>query len=313
MRLRHRPAPWGEHTQLWAEYFAQAMGEIGIEVELVQNDAPGFLSGVYRDHDFDTATAGTSSGADPAVSTMVWLRSGLARGHALDQPVRLAVRRDGRDDRRGGVRARHRGARRDVPRDPAPGDGGDPRLFAIEHPFISVTSTKLHNHHNTPALELVVLVRPVDRAVGPGRGLRSGRGRGGPSTGGGPLRRTGGPVPIGGPHRAFGRPGGEGWARRAAGPWSRFGGEPPERIGAAPPRRPRHGSRPDLRRRSGRACARVACSARKTPSARVPAGIGTRALDRRRRSGSHLGVARSPRPGRHRRVARWPRPGRHRW
>ena len=25
-----------------------------------------------------------------------------------------------------------------------------PVIFAIEHPFISVTSKKLHNHHNTP-------------------------------------------------------------------------------------------------------------------------------------------------------------------
>ena len=26
----------------------------------------------------------------------------------------------------------------------------DPVIFAIEHPFISVTSKKLKNHHNTP-------------------------------------------------------------------------------------------------------------------------------------------------------------------
>ncbi len=39
--LRHRPAPWGEYTQLWAEYYAQAMKEIGIDVEILTNDAPG--------------------------------------------------------------------------------------------------------------------------------------------------------------------------------------------------------------------------------------------------------------------------------
>ncbi|MEM6762285.1 MAG: ABC transporter substrate-binding protein, partial [Pseudomonadota bacterium] len=33
--LRHRPAPWGEYTQLWAEYIAQSLGEIGIEVDIV--------------------------------------------------------------------------------------------------------------------------------------------------------------------------------------------------------------------------------------------------------------------------------------
>ncbi len=75
-KLRHRPAPWGEYTQLWGEYFAQAMGEIGIDVEILNNDAPGFLNGVYRDHDFDTANGWHQFRSDPAVSTMVWLRSG---------------------------------------------------------------------------------------------------------------------------------------------------------------------------------------------------------------------------------------------
>ena len=34
-KLRHRPAPWGEYTQLWAEYYAQAMKEVGIDVEIL--------------------------------------------------------------------------------------------------------------------------------------------------------------------------------------------------------------------------------------------------------------------------------------
>ena len=150
MRLRHRPAPWGEYTQLWAEYFAQATGEIGIEVEIVQNDAPAFLNGVYRDHDFDTANGWHQFRADPAVSTMVWLRSGSPEGtpwtnqfgwqsdemdamideaaSELDPEARAAIYHD-----------IQRRAMEEIP-----------VIFAIEHPFISVTSTKLHNHHNTP-------------------------------------------------------------------------------------------------------------------------------------------------------------------
>ncbi len=148
--LRHRPAPWGEYTQLWGEYFAQAMKEIGIDVDILTNDAPGFLSGVYRDYDFDTANGWHQFRSDPAVSTMVWLRSGQAAGTPwtnqfgwLDAQVDQLI-----DDAASELDATkrsdlyHQIQARSMEQLPV--------IFAIEHPFISVTNKKLQNHHNTP-------------------------------------------------------------------------------------------------------------------------------------------------------------------
>ncbi|MDX6750375.1 ABC transporter substrate-binding protein [Geminicoccaceae bacterium 1502E] len=150
LRLRHRPAPWGEYTQLWAEYVAQALKEVGIEVTLLTNDAPGFLNGVYRDHDFDTANGWHQFRADPAVSTMVWLRSGTAVGTPwsnqfgyenakLDEMIDAAASELDPAKRAAMYHDIQRLATEELP-----------IIFAIEHPFISVTSKKLKNHHNTP-------------------------------------------------------------------------------------------------------------------------------------------------------------------
>ncbi len=149
-KLRHRPAPWGEYTQLWAEYFAQAMKEIDIDVELLTNDAPGFLNGVYRDHDFDTANGWHQFRSDPAVSTMVWLRSGQPNGtpwtnqfgwksEEMDQMIDDAASELDPEKRADMYHAIQRKAMEELP-----------VIFAIEHPFISVTSKKAQNHHNTP-------------------------------------------------------------------------------------------------------------------------------------------------------------------
>lgn len=148
--LRHRPAPWGEYTQLWAEYFAQAMKEIDINVDLQTNDAPGFLNGVYRDHDFDTANGWHQFRSDPAVSTMVWLRSGQPEGtpwtnqfgwksEEMDRMIDEAASELDPEKRAEMYHAIQRKAMEELP-----------VIFAIEHPFISVTSKKLVNHHNTP-------------------------------------------------------------------------------------------------------------------------------------------------------------------
>ncbi|MEO1103814.1 MAG: ABC transporter substrate-binding protein, partial [Pseudomonadota bacterium] len=149
--LKHRPAPWGEYTQLWGEYFAQAMAEIGIEVELVNNDAPGFLNGVYRDHDFDTANGWHQFRSDPAVSTMVWVRSGAPVGtpwtnqfgwqsDEIDAMIDAAAQELDAEKRAGMYHDIQRRVMEELP-----------VIFAIEHPFISVTNDEvLQNHHNTP-------------------------------------------------------------------------------------------------------------------------------------------------------------------
>lgn len=149
-KLRHRPAPWGEYTQLWGEYFAQAMKAIDINVEIVANDAPGFLNGVYRDHDFDTANGWHQFRSDPAVSTMVWLRSGLPEGspwtnqfgwknEEIDELIDAAASELDSETRAGIYHEIQRRSMEELP-----------VIFAIEHPFISVTNKKLKNHHNNP-------------------------------------------------------------------------------------------------------------------------------------------------------------------
>lgn len=149
-KLRHRPAPWGEYTQLWAEYYAQALKKIGIAVELVTNDAPGFLNGVYRDHNFDTASGWHQFRADPAVSTTVWLRSGAPVGTAwsnqfgyksaeMDKLIDDAAAELDTSKRAGLYHQIQKLAMTDLP-----------VIFAIEHTFLGITSKKLKNHHNTP-------------------------------------------------------------------------------------------------------------------------------------------------------------------
>ena len=126
------------------------MAEIGIEVTLLTNDAPGFLNGVYRDHDFDTANGWHQFRGDPAVSTMVWLRSGAPNGtpwtnqfgwqsDEIDGMIDAAAQELDADKRATMYHDIQRAAMAELP-----------VMFAIEHPFISVTSKKLQNHHNTP-------------------------------------------------------------------------------------------------------------------------------------------------------------------
>ena len=150
LRFKHRPAPWGEYTQLWGEYIAQALREVGIEVTLETNDAPGFLNGVYRDHDFDTANGWHQFRADPAVATMVWLRSGAPVGTRwsnqfgykdtdLDTMIDVAASELDPEKRAEMYHEIQRYSMEVLP-----------IIFAIEHPFISVTSKKVHNSHNNP-------------------------------------------------------------------------------------------------------------------------------------------------------------------
>jgi peptide/nickel transport system substrate-binding protein len=150
LRFKHRPAPWGEYTVYWGDYIAQALKQVGIEVELVANDAPGFLNGVYRDHDFDTANGWHQFRNDPAVSTTVWLRSGTPVGtpwsnqfgyqsDELDALIDAAAQELDPEKRAALYHDVQRLVMEELP-----------VIFAIEHPFISVTNKKLQNHHNTP-------------------------------------------------------------------------------------------------------------------------------------------------------------------
>ena len=54
--------------------------DLGIRVEIVRNDAAGYLRSVYTDHNFDLASGWHQYRSDPAVSTTVWYRSGSPKG-----------------------------------------------------------------------------------------------------------------------------------------------------------------------------------------------------------------------------------------
>ena len=78
--LRLNPAPWGEDISLFATFIQQSLGQVGIRVEIVRQDAAGFLRTVYNDHNFDLASGWHQYRSDPAVSTTVWYRSGSPVG-----------------------------------------------------------------------------------------------------------------------------------------------------------------------------------------------------------------------------------------
>jgi peptide/nickel transport system substrate-binding protein len=78
--LRLRPAPFFAQTVGTGDYVQQALEEIGIDVELVTADAPGHITAVYTDHDFDIAINSPAYRNDPAISTTVLYQGGLPPG-----------------------------------------------------------------------------------------------------------------------------------------------------------------------------------------------------------------------------------------
>ena len=78
--LKLFPAPWGEDVSLFATFVQQALGDVGIKVDVIRTDGGGYLKQVYADHAFDLATGWHQYRNDPAVSTTVWYRSGQPAG-----------------------------------------------------------------------------------------------------------------------------------------------------------------------------------------------------------------------------------------
>jgi peptide/nickel transport system substrate-binding protein len=149
-RVRLLPAPWGEDIALWSTFIQQSLQPIGIPVEIVRRDAAGFLTGVYRDHDFDLATGWHQYRNDPAVSTTVWYRSGSPPGSPwtnqfgwqsdeVDQLIDEAASALTPAERKAKYAQFTRKVLEEVP-----------VWMAIERQFISVTSNRLRNHHNNP-------------------------------------------------------------------------------------------------------------------------------------------------------------------
>jgi len=78
--LRLRPAPWFGETRATGDYVRQALGDVGIDVELVTADPAGHIEAVYTNHDFDLAVGSPVYRNDPAISTTILFQGGLAEG-----------------------------------------------------------------------------------------------------------------------------------------------------------------------------------------------------------------------------------------
>jgi len=148
--LRLLPAPWGEDIALFATFIQQSLSEVGIKVEVVRNDAAGYLRSVYNDHNFDMASGWHQYRNDPAVSTTVWYRSGSPKGApwtnqwnwtdpAMDKIIDDAATEIDPVKRRALYAEFVRHANTDIP-----------VWMPIEQLFVSVISKKMRDHSNTP-------------------------------------------------------------------------------------------------------------------------------------------------------------------
>ena len=149
-KLRLLVAPFGEDVSAFGTFIQQSLGEVGIRVDIVQRDAAGFLSEVYKDWNFDLATGRHQYRGDPAVSTTVWYRSGAARGApwtnqwgwtspAIDDVIDAAAVELAPELRKRRYAEFVRLANTDIP-----------VWMATDREFLSVTSKRLRNDHNTP-------------------------------------------------------------------------------------------------------------------------------------------------------------------
>jgi peptide/nickel transport system substrate-binding protein len=123
---------------------------VGIRVEIVQLDIAGALTTVYRDHNFDLATGWHQYRGDPAVSTTVWYRSGSPKGSpwtnqwgwqsdTVDKLVDDAAAELDPAKRKALYAAWVKAVNDELP-----------IWMLTERQFLSATSKRLRNDHNTP-------------------------------------------------------------------------------------------------------------------------------------------------------------------
>jgi len=74
------PAPYFNETRQFGDYLKQALAAIGIDAELVNNDAAAHQKAVYTDHAFDLAVGPPVFRGDPAISTTILVQSGIPDG-----------------------------------------------------------------------------------------------------------------------------------------------------------------------------------------------------------------------------------------
>ncbi len=79
-QLRLLPAPWFEQTRQFGDYLRQALRTVGIDAQIVNNDAAAHTKAVYTDHAFDLAVGSPVYRNDPAISTTILYQGGLPAG-----------------------------------------------------------------------------------------------------------------------------------------------------------------------------------------------------------------------------------------
>jgi peptide/nickel transport system substrate-binding protein len=148
--LRLLPAPWFEQTRQFGDYLRQALRAIGIDAQLVTNDAAGHTRAVYTDHAFDLAVGSPVYRNDPAISTTILYQGGLPAGvpfsnqygyrsAAMDQLIAAAASAIDSAER---TRLYHRFQRL----------AGEelPLVNVAEFTFITVARTSVQNVANNP-------------------------------------------------------------------------------------------------------------------------------------------------------------------
>ncbi len=78
--LKLLPAPYFNETKQFGDYLRQALAAVGIDAQIVNNDAAAHQKAVYTDHDFDLAVAPPVFRGDPAISTTILVQSGTPDG-----------------------------------------------------------------------------------------------------------------------------------------------------------------------------------------------------------------------------------------
>lgn len=79
-QLRLLPAPYFNETRQFGDYLRQALAEVGIDAQVVNNDSAAHQRAVYTDHEFDIAVAPPVFRGDPAISTTILVRTAEAVG-----------------------------------------------------------------------------------------------------------------------------------------------------------------------------------------------------------------------------------------
>lgn len=79
-RLKLLPAPYFNETRQFGDYLRQALAAIGVDAQLINNDAAGHQKAVYTDHNFDLAVAPPVYRGDPAISTTILVESNIPAG-----------------------------------------------------------------------------------------------------------------------------------------------------------------------------------------------------------------------------------------